>query len=45
MNAGGARHLRQTLDCALDVFARDQHQVGELVDHHHDIGQFLQSKA
>ena len=34
--AGGARHLRQALDRALDVLAGDHHQVGELVDDHHD---------
>ena len=39
VNAGGARHLRQALDGALDVLAGDHHQVGHLVHDHHQIGQ------
>ena len=39
MNARRACHLRQALDRGLDILARDQHQIGEFVDHHHDIGQ------
>ena len=39
MDAGGARHLREALDRALDVLAGDHHQVGHLVDDDDDIGQ------
>ena len=39
MDAGGARHLRQALDRALDVLAGDHHQVGHFVDDDDDIGQ------
>ncbi len=39
VQAGGACHLRQALHRALDVLARDHHQVGHLVDDHDDIGQ------
>ena len=39
MDAGGARHLRQTLDRAFDLLAGDHHQVGHFVDDDHDIGQ------
>ena len=39
VDAGGARHLRQTLDRALDVLASDHHQVGHLVDDDDDVGQ------
>ena len=38
VDAGRARHLRQALDRALDVLAGDHHQVGHLVDDHHDVG-------
>src|SRR5690606_26405745 len=37
MDAGGARHLGQTLDSAFDVLAGHHHQVGHLVDDHHDV--------
>ena len=36
---GGPRHLRQPLHGRFDLLAGDQHQVGELVDHHDDVGQ------
>src|SRR5471032_3127028 len=39
VDAGGARHLGQTLDRRFDLLARDQHQVGHLVDDDHDEGQ------
>ena len=39
MNAGGAGHLREALDRALDVLARDQHQIGHLVDDDDDVRQ------
>ena len=42
MDAGGARHLREALDRALDVLAGDHHQVGHLVDDDDDVGQFLE---
>ena len=41
MNAGGARHLRQAADGLLDLLRRLHHQVGQLVDHDHDVGQFF----
>ena len=40
VDAGGARHLRQTLDRRLDVLAGDQHQIGHLVDDDDDQRQF-----
>ncbi len=36
VNPGGTGHLRQTLNCRLDLLAGDQHQIGHLVDHDHD---------
>ena len=42
MDAGGARHLGQALDRALDVLAGDHHQVGHLVDQDDDVGQLLE---
>ena len=42
MDAGGARHLRQALDRALDVLAGDHHEIGHLVDDDDDIGQFVE---
>ena len=42
VDAGRAGHLGQALDRRLDVLAGDQHEVGHLVDHHHDVGQRLQ---
>jgi len=42
VDAGGARHLRETLDGALNVLAGDHHEVGHLVDDHHQIGQRLE---
>ena len=41
VDAGGAGHLGQALDRALDVLAGDQHQVGHLVDHHDQVGHRL----
>ncbi len=41
MDAGGARHLREALDRAFDVFPRDHHQVRHLVDHDDDEGKWL----
>ena len=42
MQAGGARHLRETLHGAFDVLAGDHHQVGHLVHDHHDERQRLE---
>jgi hypothetical protein len=42
VDAGRPRHLRQALDRALDVLARDHHQIGHLVHNHHDIRQRLE---
>ena len=42
VNAGSTCHLRKALDSSLDVFARDHHQVGHLVNDHDDIGHFLE---
>ena len=42
MDAGGARHLREPLDRALDVLAGDHHEVGHFVDDDDDIGQFVE---
>ena len=42
MDAGGARHLRQALDRALDVLAGDHHEIRHLVDDDDDIGQFVE---
>ena len=39
VDARGPRHLRQSLDASLDLFARDHHQVGHLIDDHDDIGE------
>jgi hypothetical protein len=39
VDARRARHLGQALDRALDLLAGHHHQVGHLVDDHHDIGQ------
>ena len=36
MDTGGARLLRQALDRGLDLLARCQHQIRDLVDHDHD---------
>ena len=33
VDAGRSRHLRQPLHRALDLFAGDDHQIGELIDH------------
>ena len=41
VDAGGARHLGQALDGALDVLAGDHHQVGHFVDHHDQVGHGL----
>ena len=38
VDAGGAGHLRQALDGALDLLAGDHHQVGHLVDDDDDVG-------
>ena len=40
MDARRARHLREALDRALDVLARDHHQIGHFVDDDDDVGQF-----
>ncbi len=40
MDADRARHLRQAADRFFDFVAGDHHQVGELVDHHHDEGEW-----
>jgi hypothetical protein len=37
----GARHLRDAGDGHFDVGRRDQHQVGQLVDDDHDVGELL----
>jgi hypothetical protein len=42
VDACGTRHLREALDCALDVLAGDHHQVGHLVDDDDDIGHWLE---
>ena len=42
VDAGGARHLRQTLHGAFDVLAGDHHQVGHLVDDDDDVGHRLE---
>ena len=39
MDAGGARHLRQTLNGGLHLLAGDQHEVRHLVDDDDDEGQ------
>jgi hypothetical protein len=41
VDAGRARLLRQALDQEFDLLAGGHHQVGELVDHHHDLRQDL----
>ena len=41
VDAGRARLLRQPLDQELDLLAGGHHQVGELVDDHHDLRQHL----
>ena len=41
VDAGRPRHLRQPADLPLDVVGRGHHQVGQLVDHQHDVGQRL----
>ena len=41
MDTRGPRHLRQTLDARLNLFARYHHQVGHLVDDDHDVRQDL----
>ena len=38
MDADGARHLRDPTDAGFNVARRDHHQVVELVDHDHDVG-------
>ena len=45
MDAGGARHLREALDRALDVLAGDHHEVGHFVDDDDDVGQFVERDA
>ena len=42
VDAGGARLLRQARDQLLDLLADHHHQVGELVDDHHDQRQLLE---
>jgi hypothetical protein len=42
VDAGGARLLRQPGDQLLDLLAHHHHQVGEFVDHHHDVRQAVQ---
>jgi hypothetical protein len=42
VQAGGARHLRQTLHRAFDILAGDHHQVGHFVDDDDDIGQRIE---
>ena len=42
VNTRRARHLRQALDGAFDLLARDHHQVGHFIDHHHDEGHGLE---
>jgi hypothetical protein len=42
MDPAGARLLRQARDQLLDLLARDHHEVGELVDHHHQQRQRLE---
>ena len=46
MNAGGARHLRQTADRLFRFVGSQHHQVGQLVDDDHDVRQdrFLRSR-
>ena len=41
MNARSARHLRQTLNAGLDLFAGNHHQIGHLIDDNNDIRQQL----
>ena len=41
MDADGARHLREAGDRFFDVGLIEHHQVGELVDDDHDVGQGL----
>ena len=43
VDAGGAGHLGQALDRALDLLAGHHHQVRHLVDDHHDVRQRLRS--
>ncbi len=42
VHPGGARLLCQPGNQFLDFFAHHHHQVGQLVDHHHDVRQPLQ---
>src|ERR1039458_246723 len=42
VHADGARHLRQARDAFLDVAALEHHEVGQLVDENHDVGQRLE---
>lgn len=42
MNAGCARHLRETLHDNFDILASDAHQVGEFVDDDDDVRQRLE---
>ena len=42
VDAGGAGHLGEALDGALDLLAGDHHQVGHLVDDDDDVGQRLE---
>ena len=39
MNADGAGHLGETCDGLFDIGAVEHHEVGELVDDDHDVGQ------
>ena len=40
MDAGRARHLRQSLDCAFNILTCDQHQISHLIDDDNNIGKF-----
>ena len=37
VNAGGARHLRQTRDGIFDFMAGGHHEIGEFIDNDHDV--------
>ncbi len=41
VDPGGPGHLCQADDGRFDLFFLGQHQIGQLVDHHHDIGEDL----
>ena len=41
MDAGGASHLRDARDGVLHLSRRGKHEIGQLINHHHDVAELV----